>query len=467
MSSRISHIPFFEKAIISDWKLFVAGTLYVLPIAGLLLWQPKLAVLYAMAPFVILLLCHGPSLVYLLVISTFLFLPFETTITILPPDIVGFLLVIAYIIDKLHGRLPGKSNYLAMPFMAYLAVILVSIALEGFTTISIKFFLRQGLLFCTFYAVAHFGERVNKNYLFLTFIGAALLNSTYSLYQFLSAGGTVRAFGLAGKGYADHVMIGFVISIVFYLWSTDLRKRIFWAGSGLIMVGAMAATQTRASVITAGFGLLIVLFFAIKTGKKMSLNIPRRNLIIASVLTCVSIVLLALYTPVFDGIVHRFGRMGLQASGTILLRISLWTAGIKAFLANPFLGIGAGNFAEVFRWVPEVRFDPIFYMVEGLSTHSILVTVLAETGLAGLIAVSLFYKRAISKSYNNFRISESDDDTAATLCLFAIASCIVISSIYAGAWFWGNNSFHMAVFFGIIVSYRHRQSPLVAGGASV
>ena len=462
MSSRISHIPFFERAVIPDWTLLAAGLLYAIPTVLLLSWRFNIGVIFAAAPFIFLLACHGPSCIYLLIPASFLFLPYEGFITILPVDFMAILLVAAYGIDLLRGRKRSLPNPIARPYLLYLLAILVSIALEEFTPLSIRFFLRQILLFGAFMAVAHFSDRVRIKHLFIIFVASALLNSSYSLMQFLGAGGGIRAFGLAGRGYADHVMIGFLICAVYYLWSEDLRERFFWAISALIMVGAIAATQTRASVITAAFGLVVILFSGLKAGRRITFRVPRKNLIIAIFLAFVTIVLLVLYTPVFDGIVHRFGRIGLHASGTILLRLSLWTASIKAFLANPFFGIGAGNFPTIYAWVPEVRFDPIFYMVEGMSTHAILMTALSETGLFGLVTISWFYFRTIRVSHTILANSETAADSAATLALFAIAACVLFSSIYAGAWFWGNNSYHMALFFGLIAAFRHQQKSIVS-----
>ncbi len=465
MSSQISEIPFFNRTNIPDWQLLSIGLLYAIPLGLLLLWKPVLGIAFGFAPLAFLLVCHGYSLVYFLIIATFIYFPIGTRISLLPCDIMATLLVIAYIVDLLVKGTSKRKNHIAGYYFAYVLVLLISIALEGFTFLSVKFFIRQVLLFSTFMAVAHFAPRLQIKYVFGAFMGAALLNSLLSLDQFLLAGGNVRAFGLAGKGYADHVMIGLLIAAAYYLWSTDIRKKIFWASSALIMLGALAATQTRASAITAGFGLIIILYCAVTSVRRIQFRVPRKNLMIAIVLSLFSIIILAVYTPVFDGILYRFGRMGFQASGTILLRISLWTAGIKAFLGNPIFGIGAGNFAQVSQWVPGVRFDMLYYMVSGMSTHAILVTVLAETGLFGLVTISLFFSKTFSTALFNFRNSGVSNYSTETLCLLAIAGAIVFSSIYAGAWFWGNNSFHMAVFFGLIASFKFRDESPIRGNS--
>jgi O-antigen ligase len=296
------------------------------------------------------------------------------------------------------------------------------------------------------------------------FVVTADLNSLYALMEFLGAGGAIRAFGLAGQGYGDHVMLAFLIAAVFYLWSGDIRSRIFWGISVLILVAALAATQTRASAITAGWALIIVVIQGLWLGRRLKCPAPAKSLVMAIVLILFIIPILALYTPVFEGIVHRFERIGLQASGTILLRMSLWKAALAAFWSHPILGIGAGNFAQVYIWVPEVRFDPIFYFVTGLSAHAVLFTSLAETGILGFVAMYYFFIRAVRRSYRNMKASIEISDIAVAHCLFIAALVILGSSFYAGSWFWGSNSYHMAVVFGLIASFQQRPEKLLSEG---
>jgi O-antigen ligase len=218
------------------------------------------------------------------------------------------------------------------------------------------------------------------------------------------------------------------------------------------MVGALAATQTRASAITAGWALIVIVFMAVRYGKAIGCFIPRRSLITALVLLLFICPILILYTPVFEGIAYRFGRIGLQASGTILLRLSLWKAALAAFLDNPILGIGAGNFAQVYRWIPTVKFDPIYFLVSGLSAHAVFFGALAETGILGVISMYYFFIRGIRTAYRRIRSVSAISDMAVAQCLFICVLAVVISSFYAGSWFWGNNSYHMVVIFGLLAS---------------
>jgi len=460
VSTRISHIPFYGRMPIRDRTLFVWTLAFTLVLAALLYWKPMFGIAFGLAPLVLLLVSHGQSAIYLLIAATFLFLPMDIGLVLLPADIAAAILIAAYLLDVfVHG--PSRhGNPLARPFFLYTGVVFLSVALEGFTALSVRYLLRQILLLTSFLAVAHFGHRVNVKRVLLVFMAAAIANSCYSVMQFFALGGSTRAFGLAGRGYGDHVMLGFLISVIFYLWTSDIRGRIFWGLSSLLMVGAVAATQTRASALTAMWGLVIIIPLALRAGKHLLSNVPRKGLWAAIVLGILILPVLFLYTPLFEGITDRFARMGFQATGTILLRLSLWKAALAAFWAHPIFGIGAGNFAQVANWVPGVRFDPVFYHVSGLSTHVVILSALTETGLIGVSALLYFLARAVKISYRDFTATARDNEIPVTLSLFVIALVIFGSSLYAGSWFWGNNSYHMAVFFGLMVSHRARPAPL-------
>jgi O-antigen ligase len=450
--SKSDYMPLIGKINISNWMLFLAGIAYIIPLSALLIWKPMLGIAFGCLPILIMLAANGVWVVFLLIISTFLFLQIQLSVTILPPDVCAIILVLAYLIDISLKKRPPIPNLLFKPYLIYLLIVILSALFNGATALSIKFIMRQILLFMTFLAVCHYTPRLKIKHLFVLYVLVAAANSLFSTMNFLSAGGGIRTFGLAGKGYGDHAMLGILICLVYYLWSSDVRERVFWMIGGIIISGALAATQTRASAITAGVGIVLIIIFSLRYSFKKNLSISRKNLIHASILVAAIIPIILIYTPLLDGILYRFGRIGLHASGTILLRFTLWTAALKAFMANPIWGIGPGNFAQIYLWLPDVKFDPIFYMVSGLSTHAIVMTALSETGILGFLSLGYFFTKAIRVSFKKFILAIDISKSADSLIMFVIASVMMISSIYSGSWFWGNNSYHMALVFGLIAS---------------
>lgn len=460
MSIRISHIPFYSRMPIPDRILFFWSLAFIAILASLYYWKPTLALVFVLVPMAVFLVSRGQLVIHLLIAATFLFLPWDIGIIVLPADMAAILLVAAFMVDVLVRGPTRHSNSLARPFFLYAAVVLLSVALEGFTALSVRYLLRQILLLATFLAVAHYGRQLNIRHVLIVFAASAIANSCYSVAQILTAGTSVRAFGLAGRGFGDHAMLGFLISVIFYLWKSDIRSRVFWGISSLLMVAAVAATQTRASALTAIWGLVCVVVLSLWAGRRQRNRAPVKGLLAAAILGIMILPILVIYTPLFEGIVARFARTGFQATGTILLRLSLWKAALAAFWNNPIFGIGAGNFAQIWNWVPTVRFDPIFYLVSGLSTHVVILSALTETGLAGVAALLYFFARAGKTAFRSFAATARPDDLPVTLSLLIITLVIIGSSFYAGSWFWGNNSYHMVVFFGLLASRRARPASL-------
>lgn len=453
MPPRISHIPLYSRIEISDNRLIIAAVTYALPLMFLFLWKPMLAVAYALAPLCLLLVIHGPTAIAFLIITSFIFIPITKGIVLLPADLAAFVLVGAYAIDLLSRGPVSTPNRLARPYLIYIFIMFLSISLELFTAFSVKYFIHQVLLFLAFLAVAHFGRRTNILYILVIYVVGVMGNSIYSLGQFLKSGGTIRAFGLAGLTFGDQAMMGFLISSIFYIWSRDLRTRVLWGIVALLTAGGLMVTQTRASAITAGWGLIAVMVWALWKGYKAKRRAPSKNLIAAVILILLIAPILIFYTPVFAGIAYRFGRLGFQPAETVLLRVTLWKAALTGFLLSPILGIGAGNFALIQQWVPDIKFSPVYHVVSGLSTHNVFLGALVETGLVGFFTLVFLFMRAIRISYRNFSAAVIEKEFPIVQSLFIIALVVMGSSFYAGAWFIGSNSYHMVVFLGLIASY--------------
>jgi O-antigen ligase len=448
---------------ISDWALFAFAAVYAAPLAVLLYWRPMLGVVYGLSPFLLLLMSHGPSAVAAVIIASFFYFPLPGEFALLPADMAALVLILAYAVNLLARKSTPIPNPIARAYLLYLLAVLLSIAVQLFTPLSMRYFMRQIVLFGTFMATAHFGRGTLARKILIVYVLAAVANSAIALYQSLLSGGAARAFGLAGRGFGDHAMLGLVIAAVFFLWSRDTRLRILWGAAAWITAGGIIATQTRASAITAGWCLLLALALSLWRGRALHLRAPIRNLAIATGILLLMVPLLANYTPLFTGIAERFGRLGPQAHETVLLRVTLWKAAVAAFSSSPLFGIGAGNFPMVSQWVPSVRFDPIFYLVSGLSTHAVIMTALAETGLTGVLSMMWFFWRTLQTVWRSLTAAVSEEEMPTVISLTAIALAVVGSLWYAGSWFWGNNSYHMAVFFGLIASYRRRSAAFSPG----
>ncbi|NMC42517.1 MAG: hypothetical protein GYA46_01240, partial [candidate division Zixibacteria bacterium] len=58
---------------ISNWTLFALAAAYAVPLAVLLWWRPACGVLFALSPFLLLLISYGPLAVAAVIVASFFY----------------------------------------------------------------------------------------------------------------------------------------------------------------------------------------------------------------------------------------------------------------------------------------------------------------------------------------------------------------------------------------------------------
>lgn len=88
----------------------------------------------------------------------------------------------------------------------------------------------------------------------------------------------------------------------------------------------------------------------------------------------------------------------LRDTNTILYRIALWGAGLRMFMAHPFLGIGFFNFGDAVASAEQgfgSRLLSYREIQDSVASHNTLLTMMVEFGIIGLLLyVALFLKSA-------------------------------------------------------------------------
>ncbi len=180
---------------------------------------------------------------------------------------------------------------------------------------------------------------------------------------------------IAGPLEGPNQLAGFLGVVVPAMLAFVVLRRplvLEWVG---IAMGTVACLLTFSRGGTAALLLASVVILAVR-------YFPARRALVGASLTALFCVLLALAFGVFSGALHGkiqslFGQSGAFNVG-LGSRVDLWHAAYAFWRSHPLFGIGAGNFElEVGRYIPVAR------------THAngIYFQVLAEQGLAGLIAV--------------------------------------------------------------------------------
>jgi tetratricopeptide (TPR) repeat protein/O-antigen ligase len=180
----------------------------------------------------------------------------------------------------------------------------------------------------------------------------------------------------------------FTLGITFELPTAKIRERL----SLVIMFLVQAAVIILSGAISATIGLvlgiilLLTSFWEVKPGR-----ILRSSPFVAGAIVCIVLILL-------QGLVYyassNYPWENLASSPyryfSVVSRLVVWQMGFSVFLDHPLIGLGPGAIRFM---MPQQR--PPFGTSLGLrlfndDPHSIVVSLLAETGLAGLLALSAF-----------------------------------------------------------------------------
>lgn len=96
----------------------------------------------------------------------------------------------------------------------------------------------------------------------------------------------------------------------------------------------------------------------------------------------------------------RIDEIGTSEESSNALHYTLYLAAINMFVSNPFLGVGAGNFADVAPLYTSPVFLP--YLVS-TDAHNFVLQVMAELGILGFMSISLLLLVLLKRSIIEFR----------------------------------------------------------------
>lgn len=116
-------------------------------------------------------------------------------------------------------------------------------------------------------------------------------------------------------------------------------------------------------------------------------------------------------------------------------RLNIWAVGWEMVKANPTLGVGAGNFPPRFEeYIDSAGLRDAFAIYPGRDPHSVPLSVLAELGPVGAIAVCLlFFAMAIPL----IRAARASPEAAIGLAVLVFLSVVALAStIQYSKYFW-------------------------------
>lgn len=85
-----------------------------------------------------------------------------------------------------------------------------------------------------------------------------------------------------------------------------------------------------------------------------------------------------------------------QGTDTAGLRYALWKAGLQMWKDHPVAGVGIGMFSSQLHLYPNPQY--LYYFTKGLVAHNMYISMLAETGIIGVV----LFLAMLMAALNNF-----------------------------------------------------------------
>ena len=439
----------------SFWILVFILQMSMVLLFSLEYWIPLLFL------FTLILIGYSPynltPAIYLLIVSLFIgFYIIEKPIGIRIVDVIISVSVITYILHKaFRGDLSIMKTSLNKPIIIFL--IGITISLFGAPQIGngVINLLRHLELFAIFYIITDItfleGKTIIRKMLDY-YVYIAMGASAVAITILYSLGGG-RAFGVTGTPLSDLIVSALIISISQIFLRHSFKKWTLFSIITFILFVQIILTQTRGAWLSLIISFLfLVLLVRMASTKYVFIN----TVWILSILGIAIATSLSIFNDAFIGIVHRVENLQSMNIGTLHNRLILWEAGINAFLAHFVNGIGLGHFPILSGDYSSIGNSTFFIdNIKGLSTHNIILSYLAETGIIGTFCLLLLFMKIIQVGHSIYESSENREDYQLSIPLYCILFYVCISSFYAGAWFWSISGVQFMFFLSLATVFRN------------
>lgn len=356
-------------------------------------------------------------------LSTFIFIPLLSIIFIRP-----FLSGLAYpafelyyknliislaIITMLFYRNRSLRNAYNLPILMLLLAYIISSMSSVNIQNSIEEVIKLISYISIFFIVSMTDDKQKKNIVKIM-VAAALIISLYSIYQYFWGYQHTLDFlketnndFLLSSSYAKDILIakraigtfpspnilGSYLIMLFFL-AIHLRQKKprlslgLWIG--FLIAAALILTKSLGAWLSLGLTLIIFLILQYKPTKKQKLTI-------AISFTCIALIMAFILASRWDRLVDLD-----NPQSSIVQRLNYWHTALAMIKDHPILGIGPGNFQEVFL---------AYKAGPGTDTryaHNIFLHTWSEAGILGFLSICclivIFLKKLLTKPENSFII---------------------------------------------------------------
>lgn len=246
---------------------------------------------------------------------------------------------------------------------------------------------------------------------------------------------------------AAHIVVGVLygLSLFFYSNTKRLFKIYLFLAVSISLFG-IVLTFSRTVWVSLVFGFGTILFFQ-----------SRKNILIIFSSFSLLVLIFVLFTPYGSFITERvYSIFDIMGDVSIRTRISLIISGFHMFIDNPVLGVGYRAFPIYYdHYIDPLAPQILLYVKE---SHTLIITLLAELGIAGVLIVVLWFRRIIIDIISTLQINKSPIYKA-----LLIGSLANIITFLVYSFFYGNIFPHfnfLWLIFGIVYSiyFAHQKN---------
>lgn len=394
----------------------------------------------------------------LFIFSTFVFLKFKSRQI---SDFAAILMVAVFIgwhissADDDRFRIQASPMSFAIVF--FLLTVGISLIDAAHKFIAIKQYARYLFIFVVYWVLHSYFVNTQRFITWLRlYVYFTILGSITMIVE-LMISGKLRAFGLSGSPFNDMLVAGCIIAFIFLIF--DEQGRFKWSLVNLFLLVSLLIIQTRAAWLSFVLTTSFLSFFLLIKQREVFLPVFNRRIVPIFVgLSLVVLAFLATNPEVYTGITQRVEQLVETSEAetklnSLFTRALIWDTAIGVFKANPINGVGI----DLFPFVSEKYYNchPILYrvFVEDLDPHLLLLTFLCETGVIGTIGFIVFLFRMMQISLRNCRLSTRREDKVVSYSLLGFAFFVCVCSLYAGSWFYNQNSYELMFFLALITAF--------------
>ncbi len=301
------------------------------------------------------------------------------------------------------------------------------------------------LYFFAFYAMVADWRDVPFEKIWRVFVFWTVLASLSAVGQFLTTGGA-RSLGFSG------VVINHIILPLFCF---QLAALSLWGGGQRWLLTAfllltIVATQTRGVWLAAGAVILIWIFSGFLLPRARAVPIAKQVALRFAKTALLLFLMFLLLVPFLGQVEQRAVQLQSQ-TGTVYLRLFLWGLAVKFFAEHPVNGIGMGQFDRAVEQFPEMKNLAVFEWTHGLSAHNLLLTILAEAGLAGGIALMFLFLAPVRLAWTSIKQTRTPEEIRVGWGLFLYFAHLILAVFFAGSW-----DYYFTFFLAFLILFERR-----------